>query len=82
MKDEIDVINYNEKWPEMFEHERKHLLKGLPGGLIKRIEHFGSTSVPDLASKPVIDILVEVTSLDDNKPPYYAWFIKRDVYGN
>ena len=36
----------------------------MPSTLVQRIEHFGSTAVPRLAAKPVIDILVEVTSLE------------------
>jgi GrpB-like predicted nucleotidyltransferase (UPF0157 family) len=36
----------------------------LPPALVTRIEHFGSTAVPGLAAKPIIDILVEVASLE------------------
>ena len=78
----------------------------LPSDLVKIIEHFGSTAVPGLSAKPIVDILVEVTSLGDTKkrispileaqgydyfwrpswgddtPPFYAWFIKRDMNGN
>ena len=39
----------------------------LPKSLVIRIEHFGSTAIPGLAAKPVIDILVEVSSLDETK---------------
>jgi GrpB-like predicted nucleotidyltransferase (UPF0157 family) len=35
----------------------------LPGDLIRRVEHFGSTAVPGLAAKPIVDMLVEVTDL-------------------
>jgi len=35
----------------------------IPAGLIRRIEHFGSTAIPGLAAKPVVDMLVEVSSL-------------------
>jgi GrpB-like predicted nucleotidyltransferase (UPF0157 family) len=35
--------------------------------LVKRIEHFGSTAVPGLSAKPIVDILVEVTNLDETK---------------
>ena len=37
----------------------------LPGELIGRIEHFGSTAVPGLSAKPIIDMLVEVRALED-----------------
>ncbi len=36
-------------------------------GIIRRIEHFGSTAVPGLPAKPIVDILVEVTDLDETK---------------
>ena len=44
--------------------ERDHLLECLPNGLLGRIEHSGSTAVPGLAAKPVVDMLVEVTDLE------------------
>ena len=51
----------------MFEAEKRHLRACLPGGLIGRIEHFGSTAVPGLAAKPIIDMLVEVSSLPETR---------------
>ena len=42
---------------------KKHLLSCLPENLITRIEHFGSTAVPNLAAKPIIDVMVGTTSL-------------------
>jgi len=39
----------------------------LPNDLIRRIEHFGSTAVPGLAAKPIVDILVEVTDLNETR---------------
>jgi L-amino acid N-acyltransferase YncA/GrpB-like predicted nucleotidyltransferase (UPF0157 family) len=106
VQEEIVIVPYNPTWPDMFEEEKKHLLDCLPHELIKRIEHFGSTAIPNLSAKPIIDILVEVTSLEetrkvivpilaaqgydyywrptmgDDVPPFYAWFIKRDMHGN
>ncbi len=67
LKEEIDLVPYNPLWKEMFDQERKHLTACLPERLIGKIEHFGSTAVPDLPAKPIIDILVEVTSLDETK---------------
>lgn len=64
MREEIAVVPYDPEWPRLFEKERRHLLSCLPSGLINRIEHFGSSAVPGLVSKPIVDILVEVTSLD------------------
>ena len=67
VKEDIAVVAYDPRWPEMFEQERLHLLSCLPDNLIKRIEHFGSTAVPCLSAKPIVDILVEVASLDGTK---------------
>jgi GrpB-like predicted nucleotidyltransferase (UPF0157 family) len=65
--EEITLVPYNQEWPRMFEQEMNHLLSCLPQSLIRRIEHFGSTAVPNLAAKPIIDMLVEVTSLEETK---------------
>jgi GrpB-like predicted nucleotidyltransferase (UPF0157 family) len=51
----------------MFEEEKRHLLDCLPSRLIRRIEHFGSTAIPGLAAKPIVDVLVEVGSLQETK---------------
>lgn len=67
VKEEVAVVQYDLRWPEMFDQERLHLLSCLPDNLIKRIEHFGSTAVPGLSAKPIVDILVEVASLDETK---------------
>jgi len=67
VKEDVAVVPYDPRWLEMFELERLHLLSCLPEDLIKRIEHFGSTAVPGLSAKPIVDILVEVTSLEETK---------------
>lgn len=67
VREKMAVVPYNPRWPEMYEQERLHLLSCLPAELIKRIEHFGSTAVPGLYAKPIVDILVEVTNLDETK---------------
>jgi GrpB-like predicted nucleotidyltransferase (UPF0157 family) len=67
LKEEVGVVPYDPRWPEIFEQERVHLLSCIPTDLIERIEHFGSTAVPGLSAKPIVDILVEVTSLEETK---------------
>jgi len=67
VQEEIFLVPYNPDWPDMFEEEKKHLFACLPHKIIKRIEHFGSTAIPRLSAKPIIDILVEVTSLEETK---------------
>ena len=60
----VAVVPYDPDWPRRFEEEARRLRDCLPAELIGRIEHFGSTAVPGLAAKPIIDMLVEVTSLE------------------
>jgi GrpB-like predicted nucleotidyltransferase (UPF0157 family) len=62
----IKIEEYNSEWSIQFQQIEDNL-KIILGKLNPRIEHFGSTSVPGLASKPIIDILVglERTSLLD-----------------
>ena len=67
IREEISIVPYNPVWPILFESEAIFLESKLPGSLVSRIEHFGSTAVPGLAAKPVIDILVQVGSLEETK---------------
>jgi len=67
VREDVTLADYDPAWPERFRQEAAHLRACLPRELIGRIEHFGSTAVPGLAAKPVIDILVEVTSLDETR---------------
>ena len=60
----IKVVDYNPLWSELFDIECAVLQNKLDNVAIA-IHHIGSTSVPGLAAKPVIDILIEATSLDD-----------------
>ena len=66
-REQVDVVAYDPQWPELFEQEKDHLFSCLPRDLITRIEHFGSTAVPGLAAKPIVDMLIEVTSLQRTK---------------
>ena len=67
VKEAVAVVPYDPCWPKMFEQERLHLLSCLSADVVKRNEHFGSTAVPGLWAKPVVDILVEVTSLHETR---------------
>jgi GrpB-like predicted nucleotidyltransferase (UPF0157 family) len=60
----IVIVDYDPTWPGRFEAERDRIAAAL-GERALRIEHVGSTSVPDLAAKPIIDIAVEVEPVDD-----------------
>jgi GrpB-like predicted nucleotidyltransferase (UPF0157 family) len=58
-KREITIADYDPEWPKKFERHAR-IIAGALGGAASRIDHIGSTSVPGLAAKPVIDILVVV----------------------
>jgi GrpB-like predicted nucleotidyltransferase (UPF0157 family) len=63
VQEEVAIVPYDPRWPELFRREKEHLLSRLPAELIRRVEHFGSTAVPGLAAKPIVDLLVEVADL-------------------
>jgi len=60
----IEIQNYNPEWMTMYENEARKI-KELMGDRILEIEHIGSTSIPELSSKPIIDIAVLVPSWED-----------------
>ena len=58
----VDIVDYRPEWPGAFETERKRLMDAI-GTVATQIEHVGSTAVPGLAAKPVIDIMPGVLSM-------------------
>ncbi|MDQ0170540.1 GrpB-like predicted nucleotidyltransferase (UPF0157 family) [Paenibacillus tundrae] len=62
-KKTIIIEDYNNAWPEMFSN-LKSIIEHRLGDLVLRIEHVGSTAVPGLAAKPIIDIDVVIDSMD------------------
>ena len=67
IREEISIAPYDPEWPNLFEDEAASLRRKLPRTIVIRIEHFGSTAVPGLAAKPVIDVLVQVNSLEETR---------------
>jgi GrpB-like predicted nucleotidyltransferase (UPF0157 family) len=65
--DEVIIVEYDPNWVFLFEQEAAHIRAVLDRDLITQIEHFGSTAVPGLAAKPIIDLLVGVRSLAQAK---------------
>jgi GrpB-like predicted nucleotidyltransferase (UPF0157 family) len=63
-RETVQIVPYDPNWPEVFRDERCRLLERFPV-IVRRVEHFGSTAVPGLSAKPIVDMLVEVTSLDE-----------------
>jgi GrpB-like predicted nucleotidyltransferase (UPF0157 family) len=68
-KREIKITDYDTDWPKKFEKHARLIADAL-GGSALRVEHIGSTSVPDLAAKPIIDILVVVPDSADESALY------------
>jgi GrpB-like predicted nucleotidyltransferase (UPF0157 family) len=64
----IEVADYDPAWPRLFEREA-HRIGAVLGKRVVRLEHVGSTSVPGLAAKPVIDLLLVVPDSGD-EPAY------------
>ena len=60
--DPIEIVPYDPEWPARFEAWRVKLAAAL-GPTARRIDHFGSTSIPGLPAKPVIDIQVRVDDM-------------------
>ena len=63
MPQHITVANYNPEWPSKYVQERACITEILKDNCIS-IYHIGSTSVPGLAAKPIIDIMAAVRSLE------------------
>jgi GrpB-like predicted nucleotidyltransferase (UPF0157 family)/ribosomal protein S18 acetylase RimI-like enzyme len=61
---EIVIADYDPAWPRRFDAERERIASAL-GDVARRIEHIGSTSVPGLAAKPIVDVLVTVANVGD-----------------
>jgi GrpB-like predicted nucleotidyltransferase (UPF0157 family) len=61
--DEIIIVDYDPRWPVLFMEEANRVKAAL-GGMIVGIEHIGSTAVPRLDAKPIIDMLIGVDSID------------------
>lgn len=68
----IIIVPYDDRWPEMFEAESL-LIKTLLGGMAKHVHHIGSTSVHGLSAKPVIDMLLEVSDINELDKYLQQW---------
>jgi GrpB-like predicted nucleotidyltransferase (UPF0157 family) len=64
MSEPVVISEYDPDWPLRYEALRRPVAEAL-GGLAAQIEHVGSTSVPGLAAKPTIDMVVRLKSAND-----------------
>lgn len=59
-EDRVELVAYDPGWPALFEAEAARLRAGLAGLDLGpfRLEHFGSTAIPGITAKPIIDIML------------------------
>ena len=70
----LTIVPYDPIWPDQFQGHRDAISTAL-GQLAVRVEHIGSTSVPGLGAKPIIDVLLtvdDITAEEDYLPPLLA----------
>lgn len=72
----VKLVDYNPKWPTLYEEEAEQLANTL-GVARSHIQHAGSTSIPGMVAKPILDIAILVDSLD----VVDAWRKKLQVMG-
>jgi len=66
--DEVELVDYDPSWPQQFEEMADRLRDDLDADIALRIEHYGSTAIPGIPAKPVIDIAIEIPSFSAAKP--------------
>jgi GrpB-like predicted nucleotidyltransferase (UPF0157 family) len=74
--DIIEIQDYDSEWPRRFRAEKDRIGEAF-GGLARDIQHVGSTAVPGLAAKPIIDILLAVEDLAETS----AYVIRLEELG-
>lgn len=63
----IEIADYDPRWPDLARQAIDELTTALAGTFV-HFEHVGSTSVPGLAAKPVIDLMAGVSDVEDARP--------------
>ncbi len=63
----IELVDYDPAWPARFIEEMANLRRILPPESIGHIEHFGSTAIPGMSAKPIIDMLIEICMPDSSR---------------
>lgn len=63
----VRIVPYDERWPALFAAEAELLREAIGPWIVGGVHHVGSTSVPGLAAKPIIDIAVGVADLDSSR---------------
>ena len=60
-RDRVELVDYDPRWPALFDAEASRIRAALSSILAFTLEHFGSTAIPGLAAKPIIDIMLITT---------------------
>jgi GrpB-like predicted nucleotidyltransferase (UPF0157 family) len=63
LSERVELVDHDPRWAQLFEEEKSRLSAIFDGQAIG-IEHIGSTAVPDLSAKPIVDVLVGLRELD------------------
>ncbi len=83
----VELTDYDASWPSKFEQESRAIADAISRWLIGPIEHIGSTAIPGLRAKPIIDIMAPVESLSASRDAlpvlttleYEHWPYRADV---
>lgn len=70
--DDIELHPYDPNWPGAFDREARVLAAALSGEMLGDMHHVGSTAVPGLAAKPIIDVLMTVPDLEAARAAFPA----------
>ena len=63
-KDNVELSKYHPGWKKAFEETKKAIQKEL-GNKVLGVEHIGSTAIPGMSAKPILDLMVAVNSIDN-----------------
>ena len=74
----LELMDYRDDYSEIYEEEKKELLQ-IYKGRISSIDHVGSTSIKNIKSKPIIDILIQTDDLEDFKK-YTESNVEGEIY--
>jgi len=60
----VNIVNYDPQWPLLFQEEKRTVFEAI-GNKVLAVEHIGSTAVPGLGAKPIIDMMAGVRGAAD-----------------
>jgi GrpB-like predicted nucleotidyltransferase (UPF0157 family) len=73
----VHIVAYDPSWPTLFAQERNLILQAV-GQWIEEVEHVGSTAIPGLDAKPVVDLVVGLKYMSDallGRTPQEPWVL-------